>query len=84
MVFSEKIQGDEQAREASYHVELAMREIDDAQDAENERQADGDEHVAHAVGQTVDDLLNEDDEFHVRLARPGVGGSRPYAAPALP
>src|SRR5712691_7459923 len=47
-------------QEGAEHVELAVSEVDDAEDAEHEREADGDECVHHADGDAVDDLLQKD------------------------
>jgi hypothetical protein len=65
-------------RKRTQHVELAVREIDDAQHAEHERQPRRDEHVAHASDESVDDLLGEKGQIHHQvLGRVRVTRTRP-------
>ena len=61
----------------SQHVELAVREIDDPQHAEHERQPRRDEHIAHAGDEAVDDLLGEKGEVHR-------GNLEPASSPLVP
>src|SRR5207247_10312106 len=47
------------------HVERAVREVDDARDAEDERQPRRDEEQRRRAGKTVDELDEEGGESHV-------------------
>ena len=49
----------EDADVGGHHHHVAVREVDEAQDAEDERQADGHERVEAARAERVDDLLQE-------------------------
>ena len=42
-----------------------MREVDHAADAEDQRQAQGEEEVVAAEDETVDDLFEQESELHV-------------------
>ena len=47
------------AEVGGHHHDVAVREVDEAQDAEDERQAHGHERVEAARAQRVDDLLEQ-------------------------
>ena len=67
--------GRDDRRIAAEHQELAMREIDDAHHAEDDRQPDADQRQA---GDRVEDLdRQESNEIHVHLSQARCGADAP-------
>ena len=50
-----------------------MREIDDAAEREDQRQAEGDQEKGRAGKEAVHDLLEDKDQLHVRLVQGWAG-----------
>ena len=48
-------------------VEPAMREIDDAAEREDQREAERDQQIVGADQEAVENLLEDEDELHARL-----------------
>ena len=62
------------------HVEGAVREIEDAEDAEHQRQPAGDEEEQQAVFDAVDDLQGEERKAHFPILQPAAGSSACFMA----
>jgi hypothetical protein len=60
-----------------------MREIDDAAEREDQRQAEGDEEKGRAGKEAVHNLLEDKDQLHVRLVQGWAGGEGPKDPPRV-
>ena len=63
---AERLQADErrQRREGADGQNVAVRELDDVEHAEKQREADGDKRIHHAEHQPVHDVLGEQPRVH--------------------
>ena len=57
-----------QRREGADRQHVAMRELDDVEHAEEQREADRDQRIHHAEHQPVHDVLGEQPRIHVLVS----------------
>ncbi len=66
-----EISGDLDGRIGAERIERAMREIDDAADAEDQRQAERDQQIIAAEHEAIDHLFQQESELHALSRRRG-------------